>query len=45
MALAEITLRRLTAEERRALEQLATSRTSQARFVERAHILPAIADG
>src|SRR3954453_10397685 len=41
----KVTLRQLTPEERRALEQLAASRTAQARFVERAQILLAIADG
>src|SRR3954447_8474842 len=41
----KLTLRELTAQERQALEQLAASRTAQARLVERAHILLAIADG
>src|SRR3954447_9133981 len=41
----KLTLRELTAQERQALEQLAASRTAQARFVERAQILLAIADG
>src|SRR3954447_20963427 len=41
----KLTLRELTAQERQALEQLAASRTAQARFVERAHILLALADG
>src|SRR3954451_11858954 len=40
-----VTLRELTADERQALDQLAASRTAQARFVERARILLAIADG
>ena len=40
-----IALRELTPEERQALEQLAASRTAQARLVERAQILLAIADG
>jgi transposase len=42
---AKVTLRPLTPEERQALEQLAASRTAQARLVERARILTAIADG
>src|SRR5947209_34088 len=42
---AKVTLRRLTPQERQALEQLASSRTAQARLVERARILIAIADG
>src|ERR687894_337600 len=42
---AKLTLRPLTPEERQALEQLASSRTAQARLVERARILTAIADG
>ena len=42
---AKLTLRPLTPEERQALEQLAASRTAQARLVERARILLAIADG
>src|SRR3954463_11270052 len=41
----KVTLRPLTPEERQALEQLASSRTAQARLVERARILTAIADG
>jgi transposase len=41
----KIAPRELTPEERRALEQLAASRTAQARLVERAQILLAIADG
>lgn len=45
MAPTKVTLRELTAEERQALEQLAASRTAQARFVERAQILLASADG
>src|SRR4051794_33161956 len=45
MAPTKVTLRELTAEERQALEQLAASRTAQARLVERARILLAIADG
>ncbi len=45
MTLTKVTLRELTAEERQALEQLAASRTGQARLVERARILTAIADG
>lgn len=40
-----VMLRALTPEEREALEQLAASRTAQARFVERAQLLPALADG
>src|SRR4051794_31688350 len=40
-----VTLRELTADERQALDQLAASRTAQARSVERARILLAIADG
>src|SRR4051794_36876766 len=40
-----LSLRELTAEERQALEQLAASRTAQTRFVERAQILLAIAEG
>src|SRR4051794_7951044 len=42
---AKFTLRPLTPEERQALEELASSRTAQARLVERARILTAIADG
>jgi transposase len=45
MILTKVSLRELTAEERQALEQLARSRTAQARLVERAQILLAIADG
>jgi transposase len=45
MLLTKVSLRALTAEERQALEQLASSRTAQARLVERARILLAIADG
>ena len=45
MSLTKVTLRQLTAEERQVLEQLAASRTAQARLVERARILTAIADG
>ena len=45
MILTRVTLRELTPEERQALEQLASSRTAQARLVERARILLAIADG
>lgn len=45
MILTKVSLRELTAEERHALEQLAHSRTAQARLVERAQILLAIADG
>src|SRR3954465_5019895 len=45
MTLTKVTLRELTPEERQALEQLAASRTAQARFVERALILLAIAQG
>lgn len=41
----KVMLRSMTTEERRALEHLAASRTAQARFVERARILTAIADG
>jgi transposase len=44
MILASVALRELAPEERQTLEQLASSRTAQARFVERARIL-AIADG
>src|SRR3954469_6587188 len=40
-----VTLREPTADERRTLEQLAASRTAQARLVERARLLLAIADG
>jgi transposase len=45
MNLTKVTLRPLTPEEHQALEQLASSRTAQARLVERARILTAIADG
>src|SRR3954468_10136970 len=45
MTFAKVTLRGLTPEERQGLEQLAASRTAQARFVERARLLLAIADG
>ena len=45
MTLTKVTLRELTAEERQALEQLAASRTAQARLVERARIVLAVADG
>src|SRR3954467_1360795 len=45
MTLTKVTLRELTSEERHALEQLAHSRTAQARLVERAQILLAIAGG
>ena len=45
MALSRVTLRELTAEERQALEQRAASPTAQARFVARAQILLAVADG
>src|SRR5262245_18646097 len=45
MTRTRVALRALTAEERQALEQLASSRTAQARTVERARILLAIADG
>src|SRR3954452_24824370 len=45
MILTKVSLRVPTAEERHALEQLAHSRTAQARLVERAQILLAIADG
>ncbi len=45
MTPARVTLRELTAEERQALEQLAASRTARARFVERARIVLALADG
>jgi transposase len=41
----QVALRELTAEERQALEQLAASRTAQARFVERARILLALDEG
>src|SRR5512143_2240971 len=45
MTLTKVTLRELTPEERQALEYLAASRTAHARFVERAQILLAIAEG
>jgi transposase len=45
MTRTKVTLRELTAEEHQALEQLAASRTAQARLVERARILLASADG
>ena len=45
MTLTKVGLRELTPEERYALEQLAHSRTAQARLVERAQILLAVADG
>jgi transposase-like protein len=45
MTLARVTLRELSAEERQALGHLASSRTAQARLVERARNLLAIADG
>ena len=45
MTLTKVTLRELTTEERHTLEQLAHSRTAQARLVERAQILLAVADG
>src|SRR5690349_5305503 len=45
MTTTKVSLRELTAEERRALEQLARSRIAQARLVERAQILTALADG
>ena len=45
MSLTTVTLRPLTAEARQVLEQRAASRTAQARLVERARILTAIADG
>jgi transposase len=45
MTLTKVTLRELTSEERHALEQLAHSRAAQARLVERARILLAVADG
>jgi transposase len=45
MTLTKVTLRELTPEERHALEQLASSRTAQARFVERARILLDLAGG
>src|SRR3954454_1432504 len=45
MTLTKVSLRELTTEERHTLEQLAHSRTAQARLVERAQILLAVADG
>ena len=45
MTLAKVALRGLTPEGRQGLEQLAASRTAQARFVERARLLLALADG
>src|SRR3954464_8775503 len=45
MTLIRVTLRELTPEERNALEQLAHSRTAQARLVERAQLLLAVAEG
>jgi transposase len=45
MTLTKVTLRELTTEERSALEQLAHSRTAQARLVERAQLLLAVAEG
>src|SRR4051812_33403181 len=45
MTLTKVTLRELTSEERRALEPLAHSRTAQARLVERAGLLLALAGG
>src|SRR5512143_3000801 len=45
MTLTKVSLRELTVEERHALEHLAHARTAQARLVERAQILLAIADG
>jgi transposase len=45
MTLTKVTLRELTTEERHTLEQLAHSRTSQARLVERAQLLLAVAEG
>src|ERR687893_2423911 len=45
MTLTKVSLRELTTEERHTLEQLAHSRTAQARLVERARILLAVADG
>ena len=45
MTRARVSLRALTQQERRSLESLAASRTAQARFVERAQIVLAIADG
>src|SRR4051795_9096316 len=45
MILTRVALRELAPEERQALEHLAASRTAKARFVERARLLLAIADG
>src|SRR3954465_14557213 len=45
MTLTKVTLRALTTEERHTLDQLAHSRTAQARLVERAQILLAVAGG
>src|SRR3954453_20973191 len=45
MTLTKVTLRELSTEERHALEQLAHSRTAQARLVERAQLLLAVAEG
>jgi transposase len=45
MTLTKVTLRELTTEERHTLEQLAHSRTAQARLVERAQLLLAVAEG
>src|SRR4051794_21747192 len=45
MTLTPVRLRELTAEERQTREQLAASRTAQARYVERARILLALAQG
>src|SRR3954454_4114270 len=45
MILTRVALRELAPEERQALEHLASSRTAQARFVERAQLLLAIAAG
>src|SRR3954453_3934310 len=45
MILTKVSLRVPTAEKRHALEQLAHARTAQARLVERAQILLALADG
>jgi transposase len=45
MILTKVALRELAPEEHQALEHLASSRTAQARFVERAQLLLAIAEG
>src|SRR3954449_4082462 len=45
MILTRVALRELAPEERQALEHLASSRTAQARFVERAQLLLAVAEG